>query len=77
MSKYIQDNLNVLTNSKKKDKYGDYYLLNKSNRIGVLVECGFLSNVEERGKLVNESYQQKIAYKISEGIVEYFDKSVN
>ena len=77
LSKYIQDNLNILTNSKKKDKYGDYYLLNRSKRVGVLVECGFLSNSEERNKLIDENYQQKIASKISEGIVEYFDKSVD
>ena len=77
LSKYIQSNLNVLTNSGKKDKYGDYYILNKSQRVGVLIECGFLSNSEERSRLIDESYQQKLAYKIREGVVEYFDKSVD
>lgn len=69
----IQKKLNVLSIGKdRKIKEGDYYLLNKTNPIGVLIECGFLSNDEERSKLVSVDYQKKIAKKIVEGIVDYF-----
>lgn len=70
----IQQKLNVLSNGKKrKIKEGDYYLLNNSNPVGVLIECGFLSNEEERNKLVTSDYQRKIAKKVIEGIVNYFN----
>ena len=49
-----------------------YYILNKTNPVGVLVECGFLTNNEERIKLNSDDYQIKIAEKIKDGIVEYF-----
>ncbi len=40
----------------------------------VLVECGFLSNQEEAAKLKTKEYQQKIAFSIYLGIIQYFDK---
>jgi N-acetylmuramoyl-L-alanine amidase len=40
----------------------------------VLVECGFLSNPEEAAKLKTKEYQQKIAFSIYLGIIQYFDK---
>lgn len=39
---------------------------------GVLVEAGFLSNSSDRQKLINSSYQEKIADKVIEGIIAYF-----
>lgn len=72
LSEIIQNQLNVFTNKTRKNKLGDYYILNKTNPVGVLVECGFLSNNEERVKLNNKDYQMKIADKIKNGIVEYF-----
>ena len=72
LAKSIQDKLNLLIDKDKKVKNGDYYILNKTSRVGVLIECGFLSNQEERELLMLESYQQKIARRIVEGIVDYF-----
>jgi N-acetylmuramoyl-L-alanine amidase len=70
----IQEQLNILnSNKKRKAKAGDYYILNKSERPGVIVECGFLSNDEERKKLASDYYQKNIAKKITTGIVEYFN----
>ena len=40
----------------------------------VLVECGFLSNPEEARLLSEEDYQQKLAFSIYLGIIQYFDK---
>lgn len=37
----------------------------------VLVECGFLSNVEENKLLQNDSYQDKLAWSIYIGIMDY------
>ena len=74
----IQAHLNVLGSSKKrKTKVGDYYILNKSNHPGVIIECGFLSNNADRKNLVDDSYQRKIAKKVTSGLVEYFNYLVN
>ncbi len=39
-----------------------------------IVECGFLSNYEEEEKLKKEEYQDKLAYGIYIGIMNYFYK---
>ena len=53
----------------------DFYLFRHTTIPGVLIECGFLSNDEERKKLCNDDYQNTMAELIYKGIKEYF-KSV-
>lgn len=67
----IQDNLNTLYTKEKKVSTGDYYLFNYSQKVGVIIECGFLSNSSDRNKLVDEKYQNKFAQKIVDGLVDY------
>ena len=68
----LQERFNLLSNKNKKSKIGDYYILNKTKVNGVLIECGFLSNDEERKKLLSEEYQKLLADEIVNGIYEYF-----
>ena len=49
----------------------DIFILDKAETPAVIVECGFLSNPEERSKLLDESYQNEMAYSIAMGILEY------
>lgn len=72
LANILQEELNLLSKKNKKPKIGDYYLLNKSNVTGVIVECGFLTNNEDLSNLVKEDHQQKIASSITRGIYEYF-----
>ena len=37
-----------------------------------IVECGFLSNPEEERQLLDDSYQERLAWGIYNGIMEYF-----
>ena len=37
-----------------------------------IVECGFLSNPREKEELKQEEYQDKLAWGIYNGIMEYF-----
>ncbi len=53
----------------------NYYILKKTELPSALVECGFLSNAEEEQKLNTEEYQQKVAWAIYVGIMNYFDDS--
>jgi N-acetylmuramoyl-L-alanine amidase len=50
----------------------NYYVLKQTEMPAVLVECGFLTNNNERNKLTTDEYQEKIAWSIYLGIVDYF-----
>ncbi len=64
------------TNDRKAKKNGSYYLLKKSSVPTIIVECGFLSNGEEADKLTQEDYQEKMAWNISLGILQYLNDVV-
>ncbi len=49
----------------------DYYLFRHTTCPIIIVECGFLSNYEEAGLLITENYQQKVAWAIHMGIVQF------
>ncbi len=64
--------LAVDENNKRQAKANDtYYLLRRTKAPTIIVECGFLSNPQEAGKLCLEEYQDKIAEAICKGITEY------
>ena len=73
LANFIQDELNVFSFKKRNVKFGDYFILNNTNETGVLIECGFLSNNEERRKLSTNEHQINLANKIKVGIIKYFD----
>ncbi len=51
-----------------------YYLLKKTNAPTVIVECGFLSNAAEAEKLCDKTYQQKLAWAIHFGVLQYLNE---
>ena len=51
-----------------------YYLLKNSSAPIVIVECGFLSNWTECKKLADDAYQQKLAWAIHMGILQYLNE---
>lgn len=52
-----------------------YYLLKKTGKPIVIVECGFLSNRVEAEKLVSPWYQEKVAWAIHLGIIQYLNET--
>ena len=50
-----------------------YYLLKNASAPIVIAECGFLSNYAESKKLVDDAYQQKLAWAIHMGILQYLN----
>ena len=52
-----------------------YYLLKKTASTIVIVECGFLSNPEEAEKLCTREYQEKLAWEIHIGIIQYLNET--
>lgn len=59
--------------NKRAIKEGDksIYLLYNAKRPSVLVECGFMSNMEELALLKDLQYRSKISYFIVSGLLEY------
>lgn len=54
----------------------NYYVLKQIKIPSVIVECGFLSNSVEHDKLMSEEYQEKLAWAIYMGILDYFSEGV-
>ena len=50
----------------------NYYVLRQTEMPAVIVECGFLTSPSERKKLTMDEYQEKIAWAVYSGIVNYF-----
>jgi len=71
----IQARLNELYHTNEKPFYGKtYYLLNHSPCPTVIVEMGFISNVQDRARLTNARGQQEIAEAIVKGVEAYLKK---
>ena len=51
----------------------EYYMLKKADCPAVIVECGFLSNPDEAALLAQEEYQEKLAFSICLGILDYMN----
>ena len=58
--------------AKKTAKTGDFYILNCTDIPSILVECGFLSNVEEEILLQDDDYITKFCNALLYGILTYF-----
>ena len=61
-------------NSRQAKANDQYYLLLHTSCPIVIVECGFLSNWEESARLADESYQEKLAWAIHLGILQYLNE---
>ena len=73
LSLKIQQSLNSMEEASRECSIlkGDYYLLNCHEYPSALIECGFLSNEEDEKLLTSNEYQEKIAYAIFKGIIDY------
>ena len=71
----MQEALKVLdiNNKRQAKENSTYYMLKRTEVPTIIVECGFLSNVEEAEKLKNEEYQDKVAEAICAGIIKWLD----
>ncbi|OWZ84453.1 N-acetylmuramoyl-L-alanine amidase [Natranaerobius trueperi] len=68
----IQNELErVLENTDRPILPGKYYILSESDSIGALIEAGFLSNPQERKLLTNPRYQERVAWSIYLGVINY------
>lgn len=73
----VQESMNdeLDPKSPKNAQAQNFMVLRAGNMPGILVECGFISNRDEAGKLSKDYYQKRIAKSISWGIIDYFAES--
>ena len=75
LAKSIQQNLNQAIQKDNKRvamKLDNVYIIKHVEIPISIVECGFLSNKEEEQLLLDDSYQDKLAWGIYNGINDYF-----
>lgn len=75
LAKLIQNNLNEsieTENNRVAMKLDTVYIMKKVEIPITIVECGFLSNPEEEQKLLDDNYQNRLAWGIYSGIMDYF-----
>ena len=71
----IQNNLNKAIdkeNNRVAKSIENVYIVKHVEIPMTIVECGFLSNPEEEKKLLEDEYQNRLAWGIYNGIVDYF-----
>ena len=76
LAKSIQNSIatRVQTDNKRvvKQTTKDIYLLYHATVPSVIVECGFLSNLDDLSNFKSSEYQSKIAFSIADGIIKYY-----
>lgn len=73
IAKIMQEEFKKSLNSKRTYKETDtMYLHKRIKQPGILVEVGFLSNPNDRYLLGQDTYQDKVASTIMNGIIRYF-----
>ena len=74
LAEEIMNQFKDILNSNRNIHTTDLYLYKNTTIPGVLVECGYLSNYQERKLLVDEEYQKNIAKVLANGIINYTKK---
>jgi len=80
LAKSVQNNLNEAIQRENKRvpmKLDNVYIMKHVEIPTTIVECGFLSNPEEEQMLLEDTYQEKLAWGIYNGIMEYFCENEN
>ena len=78
LAKKIQSNLNDAIQKENKRvamKLDTVYIMKHVEIPISIVECGFLSNPEEEQQLLDDEYQDKLAWGIYNGITDYFNEN--
>lgn len=75
LAKQLQENLNKSIQKENKRvamKLNTVYIMKHVEIPISIVECGFLSNPEEEKQLLEDGYQNRLAWGIYNGIINYF-----
>lgn len=75
LAETVQEKLKDVDPENKRAAKGNdsYFLLKKTSKPIVIVECGFLSNRQEAENLSSDQYQEKLAWTIHMGVMQYLN----
>lgn len=76
LANFIQQNLNLSIqkeNNRNPLTISNKYIIDNTVIPAVIVECGFLSNQSETNLLKTDEYQEKLAWGIYTGIIDYMN----
>lgn len=78
LANMIQNNTreSLMTENTRKVKKADskIYLLDRYEGVGILVECGFMSNPEEYERLCSERYRKELSFVMLGSVCEFLDE---
>lgn len=57
----------------RNNRKANFHVIRETTMPAVLLELGYMDNTKERAKLVTDSYQNKLAKGIAEGVINYFN----
>lgn len=72
LGEILMDHFESSLNTKRVLKTTDLYMYRNTTVPGVLIECGYLSNYQERQLLQSDTYQQKLADIITDATIDFF-----
>ena len=72
LGEIIMSNFKNTLGSRRSLKKTDLYMYKNTTVTGVLIECGFMSNPNERYLLQKESYQKKLSKVIVDSVIKYY-----
>lgn len=67
----VDQALKTVTNSRKPISGCGFRVLRATKTLGILIECGFLSNYNECGQLRSKNYQNQLCDQITKGLIDY------
>lgn len=70
----VSKSLQAATGSTSSVRTANYAVLRENDRPSILVEVGFVSNAEEEALLAEDSYRQKLANGIYQGVLNYLNQ---
>lgn len=76
LAESIMTEFKTTLKSSRNIKQTDLYMYRNTTIPGVLIECGYLSNPNERYLLNQSNYQKKLAKTITKGVINYL-KTLN
>ena len=72
LATYLQEQLTMISYPRSIKPMPNIYMYQYLKIPGVLVECGFISNANERKRLQDSNYQKQLALALTNGIINYF-----
>ena len=75
LAESVQTQMSEMLDTRRREAKANenYFMLKKTVIPAIIVECGFLSNSRDRELLLTESHQQRVAWAIYVGIVDFWN----